>query len=664
MKYTVIIPTYNHCDDLLKPCIDSIFKYTNIYDIELIISANGCKDNTFQYLETLNKKYKKINLENNLKIVWNEDPLGYSKACNVAITEASTDLIVLLNNDVLLLEQEKNSWLELLENPFKTNDKCGISCVIKGPSEPAGRDFAVFFCVMIHKKVFDKLGLLSLDYGVGGGEDTEFSIECENAGFEVVECLKNQWDNDSSLFVGSFPIYHKGEGTLHDKNLVPEWNKIFHENSLTLAKKYNRQWYKWAISNHSERGVFFKGDTVFPREKFRYEFASKNLIGTKILEIGCSSGFGVQFLPDNIEYTGIDYDKEIIEAAKNQNWKQNLKFIQADINNFDLEFYDTIIAFETIEHLENGFQVLEKLKNKCKKLIISVPYNENPNQFSPHHRLHNLTPDKFENFKTIGLIDINGNLLEHYNIDNNIEYNLLLLYEIKNEKMNYKEKLKFLSDQHEEIYKELIVDNIYNVNENIIKNKYVIDIGANIGVFSLFAAELGAKQVFSIEPVSETFFSLCKNINHVNYKNIFPLKNVVSNKPNELVKISLNPNHGHNSMYNVVEKHEIVTSITLSQLLSNCIGDDIIMKVDCEGAEYDILLNATKEEMDRVDRILLEVHSELHPIYKGFEILNEKLKSFGFTLEDMKQVYTWQINERGEQVNWQTIPYRVEIWKK
>ncbi len=54
MKYSVIIPTYNHCDKFLKPCIEAILKYSHIKDIELIISANGCTDNTFEYLGNLN----------------------------------------------------------------------------------------------------------------------------------------------------------------------------------------------------------------------------------------------------------------------------------------------------------------------------------------------------------------------------------------------------------------------------------------------------------------------------------------------------------------------------------------------------------------------------------------------------------------------------------
>ena len=80
MKYSVVIPTYNHCDDLLKPCIESIFKYSDVTDVELIISANGCKDNTFAYLGALKERYKHLGISDNFKVVWNEDALGYSRA--------------------------------------------------------------------------------------------------------------------------------------------------------------------------------------------------------------------------------------------------------------------------------------------------------------------------------------------------------------------------------------------------------------------------------------------------------------------------------------------------------------------------------------------------------------------------------------------------------
>ena len=82
MKYSIVIPTYNHCQDFLKPCIESIFKYTDLADIELIISANGCTDETSLYLDELRYKFNSLNLANNFQVAWSDSPSGYPKATN------------------------------------------------------------------------------------------------------------------------------------------------------------------------------------------------------------------------------------------------------------------------------------------------------------------------------------------------------------------------------------------------------------------------------------------------------------------------------------------------------------------------------------------------------------------------------------------------------
>ena len=391
MKHSIVIPTYNNCEKYLKPCIDSIIKWTDMTDVELVVSANGCTDNTREYLRYL------MTAIPNLVVVWNDKALGYSKATNEGIKVCKADKIVLLNNDTVLLEQQKNYWLDLLDKPFEKFEKCGISCIIKGLSEPAGRDFAIFFCVMVDRKVFDTIGLLNEEYGVGGGEDTEFCIEAEDAGFEVHEVLNKEWEGIQ--YTGGFPIYHKGEGTMHDPELVQGWDNIFLKNSLKLAKKYNFEWYKWRLSNYWERAVFLKGDPVFPREVTRYQYANRNLYGKKILEIGCSSGYGIQFFPQDIEYTGVDYDPIIAEVAAEQDWGYNAKFVSADINKFPLEQYDTVVAFEVIEHLDNGLEVVEMLKKHCKRLLITVPMNEPFGFWGPHHKLHGLNESHFPGFK-------------------------------------------------------------------------------------------------------------------------------------------------------------------------------------------------------------------------------------------------------------------------
>ena len=243
MKYSIVIPTYNHCNDLLKPCIESIFEYSNITDIELIISANGCTDNTLEYLGNLKEKFNYLRLENHLKIVWDNNPLGYPKATNAGIKVVTTDRIVLLNNDAVLLPQNKNDWLTLLNNGFDDSN-CGITAVLLKYSEIIKRNFGIFFCVMIDRKVFDKIGLLNEDYGTGSGEDIEFCMEAELAGFSIIQPVQMVWSNEAMLHVGTFPIYHRGEGTVHDPNLVQNWNQTFRNNELRLAKKYNLEWYE------------------------------------------------------------------------------------------------------------------------------------------------------------------------------------------------------------------------------------------------------------------------------------------------------------------------------------------------------------------------------------------------------------------------------------
>lgn len=243
MKYSIVIPTYNHCDDLLHPCIEAILKYSIVTDIELIISANGCKDNTFEYLGDLKTKFISLGLKDNIKIAWSDKALGFAKATNAGIKLATTDKIVLLNNDAVLLDQPKNYWLNILDSAFQ-NPKAAVSCVLNKYSPVTKRMFAIFFCVMIHRKVFDHIGLISEDYITGGHEDTDFCIRAEQAGYTIEQPTEMIWSPEAKLHVGVFPIYHKGEGTVHDMTLVPEWERIFGQNELILAKKYNPEWYE------------------------------------------------------------------------------------------------------------------------------------------------------------------------------------------------------------------------------------------------------------------------------------------------------------------------------------------------------------------------------------------------------------------------------------
>jgi glycosyltransferase involved in cell wall biosynthesis len=417
MKYSVVIPTYNHCEKYLKPCVDSIIKHSNMDDVELIISANGCVDNTDFYLQYLQTAIP------NCVVVWEQFASGYAKATNAGIKVATTSKIVLLNNDTVLLDQPKNMWLDMLEAPFLQDASVGISGPIVQHSPDAGRDFCVFFCTMIDRKVFERIGSLNEEYGVGTGEDVEFCIETMNAGFKVAET--NPKTLESQFYVGGFPIYHVGEGTLHDTNLVQDFNSVFRKNSRKLARKYNPEGYKWSLMNNWERYMAIKGENVQPREKSRYLWAASKLLGGTVLEVGCSNGYGSQFFGDEVNYLGLDYDEKIVEVAREEGWGDNKQFVHADINTFPLEQYDTIVAMEVIEHLDNGLEITQRLKQHCKRLLVTVPYMETPGFWGEHHRLHMLNESHLPGF-TYQFMSGSGELADTPHVGMNLmvcEYN-------------------------------------------------------------------------------------------------------------------------------------------------------------------------------------------------------------------------------------------------
>ena len=226
---SIIIPTYNHLEDCLKPCLESIKRYTDLENVEVIVVANGCTDGTKDYVESLGEPFR---------LLWIEEPSGYTKSTNEGIKIAKGNYIILLNNDTVLIEQEKNTWIKMLSVPFEEHEDTGITGPLMLYDEYAGYNVLIFFCVMIKKELIDKIGLLDESYSPGGGEDIDYCIKAEHNGYKCIKIPENESIQFTTTNTGSFPIYHAGEGTF---NGIPEYgNRIIKENGLKNLKKYNK----------------------------------------------------------------------------------------------------------------------------------------------------------------------------------------------------------------------------------------------------------------------------------------------------------------------------------------------------------------------------------------------------------------------------------------
>ena len=156
----------------------------------------------------------------------------------------------------------------------------------------------------------------------------------------------------------------------------------------------------------------------------------------------------------------------------------------------------------------------------------------------------------------------------------------------------------------------------------------VVDVGANVGLFSLFAARK-ARIVYALEPASTNFARLTKNVSRT--RNIVPLNLACSGKDGQAVlDLSINP-----VSFSLVDSgragsHETVTMISLSTLFERFnITECDFLKLDCEGSEFDIILGSDPALIKRIRRIAMEYHDHLSQKFSHKDIV-EKLSALGF----------------------------------
>ena len=110
-KVSVIIVNYNGLH-LLKECLDSLRKQT-FRDFEIILVDNASSDGSVDFVKS---HYPDV------KIIVNEENLGYGGGNNVGIKSSEGKYVVLLNNDTRV----HNRWLEELVNVAERDYKIGM----------------------------------------------------------------------------------------------------------------------------------------------------------------------------------------------------------------------------------------------------------------------------------------------------------------------------------------------------------------------------------------------------------------------------------------------------------------------------------------------------------------------------------------------------------
>lgn len=193
-------------------------------------------------------------------------------------------------------------------------------------------------------------------------------------------------------------------------------------------------------------------------------------------------------------------------------------------------------------------------------------------------------------------------------------------------------------------FEEFFTDRIYDsLTRNIFSRKVAIDVGANVGLFTEYCLDLGFEEIVSIEPNPEAA-SEFRKMHAANTK--VTLHEMALTSDGSDVNLSVSPGNSLISSISktIGENTVTVKSETLNSLLSSYESVDLL-KIDIEGAEYDLLSNTDNDTLGKAKSIILEFHDNTDGRVNQ---LTEKLVDAGFAFKLYNELIQFEVDDNAD----------------
>ena len=266
-KASVIVVTYNNLE-FTRECLASLDEHTNYENLEIIVVDNASADGSQAFLENWASSGPKRQL------ILNEDNRGFAAANNQGLRIASGRFLVMLNNDTYVtpgwlrtmirhLEDDKSIGLiGPVTNNIGNEAKIDIhyadmgEMLIKSAAytrRHVGQTYplrtAAFFCVMMEREVFERIGPLDEAFGRGFFEDDDYCRRIEQLGLRIV-CAEDVFiHHHLSASFGQLKQEHR-------QKLVDDNKKIYEAKWGEWVPHGYRKYKQPVISERSVPGVF------------------------------------------------------------------------------------------------------------------------------------------------------------------------------------------------------------------------------------------------------------------------------------------------------------------------------------------------------------------------------------------------------------------------
>lgn len=206
------------------------------------------------------------------------------------------------------------------------------------------------------------------------------------------------------------------------------------------------------------------------------------------------------------------------------------------------------------------------------------------------------------------------------------------------------------------VVKETLIDRQYEAASLPLEEDWtVVDIGAAMGDYAVWAArQVPHGRVVAVEPFPEAVELMRHNLGQNSVSNVEVIAAAVTGKsgPATLNLVGGSLVQHSTAIHAGMDSKRLVSSLTLQELLTEAQVDSCdYLKMDCEGAEYDILFTTAPETMAKIQRICMEVHDGMTQYER--EDMQRFLQGRGYltklTLnpvhENLALLYAWRAGE-------------------
>ena len=179
-KVTICILTCNSMPQIVST-INSIIENTR-YPHEILINDSESTDGTKKYLSWLEKTFSHIRVMHTKKE-------GYVKAINTALKEIKDGDILITHDDILFPRLYLKCWLYEMVRHRDLPNLGIITCLngggVSGQEYVNGFRWVGTWCMYLLRETIEKLGYFDENFGVGFGDDVDYTFRCMKAGLTV-----------------------------------------------------------------------------------------------------------------------------------------------------------------------------------------------------------------------------------------------------------------------------------------------------------------------------------------------------------------------------------------------------------------------------------------------------------------------------------------------